>query len=62
MTNPGLKVYDALGLVVSTLYEGSAAPGMHEFVFDAAAFPCGMYFAVLRHGIRAESLNMFVLK
>ena len=42
-----LRVYDNLGRLVSTLFEGMTESGEHTAAFDAAGLPSGVYHAVL---------------
>jgi hypothetical protein len=39
-----LKVYAILGRYIATLFEGTLDPGRHEFAWDAAGAPDGVYF------------------
>ncbi len=46
MSEPGhvtIRVYDALGRTVATLYSGVQAAGEHRVTFDAAGLPSGLY-------------------
>ncbi len=50
-----LRIYDARGRLVDTLYEGALEPGLYRFVWDGenengARVSSGTYFAVLRRG------------
>ena len=38
-----LQVYDVLGRLVSTIEQGTLAPGVHEVTFDAAGLASGLY-------------------
>lgn len=39
-----LEIYDIAGRMVATLYNGTAGPGKHYFIWDAADMPTGIYF------------------
>lgn len=43
-----LRVYDALGSVVSVVDEGSREPGAYQFTWNAAGLPSGIYYYELR--------------
>lgn len=38
-----IKVYDLVGKVIQTIYEGTLARGIHTFNFDGSSLPSGMY-------------------
>jgi ELWxxDGT repeat protein len=48
-----LKIFDALGRAVKTLYEGPQNAGEHRAFFDAAGLPAGNYFCRLESEGRA---------
>ena len=51
-----IRVYDLLGRVVATLYEGKLEAGYHKFTFNAIDLPSGVYF------YRAECKNFVAAK
>ncbi len=62
-----LRVYDALGKRVATLFDGSAAAGAHEAVWDgrdAAGRPAGagVYFVELRAGARVRTSAVLLVR
>lgn len=57
-----VTVYDVLGREVATLVEGRAGAGLHEITWDAARYPSGPYFCVLRNGGTRIVMRMMVLK
>jgi hypothetical protein len=38
-----IKVYDLVGKVIQTIYDGTLARGIHTFSFDGSSLPSGMY-------------------
>ncbi len=63
-----ISIFNLLGQRVATIYEGSREAGEHKVVWDAAAFPSGIYFArlavqpVWEAGERTENIKMVLLK
>jgi len=57
-----MKVYDILGQEVATLVEGRVAAGVHEVTWDAARYPSGSYFSVLRSGGTRIVKRMMLVK
>ena len=57
-----LRVYDALGRLVSTLVEGEQAPGEHEVGIDATSLQSGVYYYRLVAGPYSESRKFTVVK
>ncbi len=54
--------YNLLGQRVATLFEGDQQAGQHSLVWDAAAFPSGVYFARLGAKDYSKSIKMMLLK
>ncbi len=57
-----LKVYDALGVEVSTLINGVLEAGWHETTFDASSLPSGIYYYTLTANGTVETKKMVLLK
>jgi beta-1,2-mannobiose phosphorylase / 1,2-beta-oligomannan phosphorylase len=45
-----VRVFNALGQEMATLYSGDCSPGTHRMTWDAAGFPSGTYYYRLRTG------------
>jgi hypothetical protein len=58
-----LKVYNTLGQVVATLFDGVAAAGeYHQATFDASRLASGIYFSQLEFGGKMQAKRMMLLK
>lgn len=58
-----LRVYNALGEEVMTLFNGIAKPGqLYEINFDAQQLTSGVYFYQLKQGDKISSKKMMLLK
>lgn len=57
-----LVVYDLTGRAVQTLLDEQMSGGRHEFGFDGAALPSGIYFARLSAGNLVKTQKMVLLK
>jgi hypothetical protein len=57
-----LDIYNLIGQRVATLIDGGEQAGEHKTVWDATAFPSGIYFARLRTADKAESIKLVLLK
>jgi hypothetical protein len=57
-----ISIYNVLGQRVMILYEGIQQAGEHKLIWDASAFPSGVYFARLEVGERSESVKMVLLR
>lgn len=58
-----LKVYNALGQVVTTLFNGSALPAqVYEINFDASRYTSGVYYYRLQSGNYIQVKKMIVVK
>jgi hypothetical protein len=53
-----LKVFDALGREVETLYEGTAGPGEHEVRFRPSHAQSGVFYYQLRNGLQTVTRMM----
>ncbi|HTY12077.1 MAG TPA: T9SS type A sorting domain-containing protein [Bacteroidota bacterium] len=58
-----LKIFNALGQEVATLFDGFAPAGIrHQITFDASRFASGMYFSRLEFGGQMQFKKMVLLK
>lgn len=57
-----LRVYNLLGQEVAVLFNGFAAAGQHDVVFNADRFASGVYFARLEFGGRAIVKKLLLMK
>jgi hypothetical protein len=57
-----LTIYDILGRRVATLINGPQPAGEHRIIWDASAFPSGLYFAHLEAGEKGRTVKMILLK
>ena len=57
-----LSIYNLLGQQVATIYEGIQQAGEHCVVWDASAFPSGVYFARLETEGHSKNIKMVLLK
>lgn len=57
-----LIVYNLQGQTVDTLARGIFESGKHEFVFNGAGFPSGVYFVQLKSGAITQTVKMLLLK
>jgi hypothetical protein len=57
-----LTIYDILGRRVTTLINAPQPAGEHKIVWDASAFPSGLYFARLEAGEKSRTVKMILLK
>jgi len=58
-----LRIYNALGETVATLFEGRAEAGrVYAVTFDGSDLPSGVYFARLEAGRRAAARKLVLLK
>jgi hypothetical protein len=58
-----LKIFNALGQEVATLFDGTASAGQrHQMTFDASRFASGIYFSRLEFGGKMEFKKMVLLK
>lgn len=57
-----LKVYDALGREITTLFNGSVKPGLYEADWDAGIYPSGVYFYRLAGGNFISTRKMVLVK
>jgi hypothetical protein len=55
-----IQVYNSLGILISTLYDGYQLSGLHKVQFDAQNLASGTYFVKLltSNGIRTISINL----
>lgn len=60
--NVELTVYDILGRRLETLFKGYKSGGKHRIIWDASAYPSGVYFYKLAIGGQAHVDRMIVLK
>ncbi len=58
-----LKIYNAIGQEVATLFDGEAEAGkFHQIRFDAWQLPSGLYFSRLQFGGSSMTKKMMLLK
>jgi hypothetical protein len=58
-----LRVYNAIGQEVATLFDGEVRPGVpYTAVFLATHLPSGVYFYCLKSGARQETRRMVLLR
>lgn len=57
-----LKLYDAFGKEIMTLFSENKAPGDYEVVFDSRDLPSGIYFYTLRSGEYFDTKKMVIVK
>jgi hypothetical protein len=58
-----LKIFNALGQEVATLFDGVASAGRrHQITFDGSRFASGIYFSRLEFGGKTEFKKMVLLK
>jgi hypothetical protein len=53
-----LSVWDVSGHPVALLADRELDPGIHAFLFDGAALPSGLYFAVLDTAVGQHTIKM----
>ena len=57
-----LKLYNTLGQLVETVYDGFKTAGVHEFTLNAQNLPQGTYFLVLKTGDFRTSRSIVILR
>lgn len=57
-----LTVFDTIGRVVETLFDGSKSTGKHSIAFDAKSLPSGLYYYTLSVNGFETSQKMILLK
>ena len=57
-----LKIFDILGREVETLLDKPIDAGPHTIEWNAAPYPSGMYFAVLKSGNQQRIQKLLLLK
>jgi len=57
-----LKVYNAIGELVSELINETQAAGQHQFLFNANNLPSGIYFAELKANENIQRIKMLLVK
>ena len=57
-----LSIYNILGQRLAILFEGSQQAGEHTIVWDASAYPSGVYFAWLEIQEQTKTIRMVLLK
>jgi hypothetical protein len=57
-----LKVYNALGVEVETLFDGTQSAGEHTATFNAGGMPTGTYFYTLQSGSFSQTKRMVLTK
>jgi hypothetical protein len=65
ISEPGavnLDIYDLLGRKITSLSEGVQSAGEHQAIWEASAFPSGIYFARLKTSGYSRSIKITLLK
>lgn len=57
-----LKVYDALGREIATLFSGVKSQGVHTHTFNASGLNSGIYFYELNAGNNVQRKSMMLIK
>ncbi|MBI2620034.1 MAG: T9SS type A sorting domain-containing protein [Ignavibacteriales bacterium] len=58
-----LRVYNTLGQVIATLFDGQAAAGrMYQTTFDASQLPSGVYYSRLEYGSQSLMKRMVLVR
>jgi hypothetical protein len=57
-----LKVYNALGIEVATLFDGTQSAGEHTVTFNGDGMPTGTYFYTLQSGTFTQTKRMVLTK
>ncbi len=60
--NIQLKIYDELGREISTLVDKKQSPGLYKIKFNAMNLSSGLYFCVLKAGMKTITTKMILLK
>lgn len=61
-SNVSLKIFNALGEDVKTLYDGLLEAGVHSFNFNAAGLSSGVYVYILKDNANIQVRKMMLLK
>ncbi len=65
LSSPGevtIKIYNFIGEMVKTIYQGEQSPGRHTVVFDATGLPSGVYITNIECGGLYRNIKMILLK
>ncbi len=57
-----IKIYDALGNEVASLFKGNKEAGTYEMNFDASGIPSGIYYCTMYTGGYTKTNKMLLLK
>jgi hypothetical protein len=57
-----ISVYNLLGQLVETIFQGEQQTGSHSLIWDAGDLASGVYFARLEAGEYSQSVKMVLLK
>jgi endoglucanase len=60
--NVSLKVYDVLGIEITTLVSGAVTPGNYSVKFNTDSLPSGVYFYRLSAGNYSDTKKMLLLR
>ncbi|MCS7258491.1 MAG: T9SS type A sorting domain-containing protein, partial [candidate division WOR-3 bacterium] len=55
-----VKLYDASGRVITTLYDGMLEAGSYTMTLDARNLACGVYFLKYEHGTTKYETKLIV--
>jgi hypothetical protein len=61
-TNSSLRVFDAMGRLVRTLFEGKQSQGTYSFSFNAAGLSSGIYFVQLQTETQLYTQKLVLIK
>ena len=56
-----IKVYNFIGKLVTTLFEGNKEPGNYEMKIDGSKLASGIYFVTLRSNTHSNTIKMILL-
>jgi hypothetical protein len=57
-----VSIYDLAGRKVASLFDGAQNAGEHTLIWDAQAFPSGIYFVRLTAGSQSQDRKIILLK
>ncbi|MCX6155837.1 MAG: hypothetical protein NT007_16955 [Candidatus Kapabacteria bacterium] len=57
-----IEIFNSLGQSVSTLVEGSVAPGLHKYLIKVSEMNDGVYFLNIRHSNIVQNQQFVILK
>ncbi|MCX6164654.1 MAG: T9SS type A sorting domain-containing protein, partial [Ignavibacteriae bacterium] len=60
--NVAIKIYDILGNLVNTIYDGYKTAGIYNATFDGSNLSSGIYFYKITSGSFSDTKRMILLK